>query len=295
MGTSAASDDARAAPKWLQAASRLLALVPAGLGAHAAARKVIASSQTLRRLVLQQRLCDGAVFELDLSDPTQAQAYLIRRYEPGVVAALIRLIPRGGVFFDVGANIGLISFCVGIRRPDLTIIAFEPDPANVTRWHRNLELNNGVNAALEETAVGAERREAQLIRGDESGWSFIAPSGSEPGVTVPMVTLDAYVRAHGFTTVDGLKVDVEGYEPYVLKGATSLLEKQAIRCIVCELEDSLLERSGFTRNDVLSFLAGYGYVARPVPPVGAQRLRRRAPETSRDILFVPKSSGNERV
>jgi FkbM family methyltransferase len=238
--------------------------------------------------LVQQRLRGGATFELDLSDGGEAQAYLVRRYEPDVVAALTRLLPLRGVFFDVGANIGLISFCVGARRPDITIVAFEPDPANAGRWRRNLKLNGGVTAALEEVAVGAHEGTAELIRGDESGWSFIARNSSEAGLRVPVVTLDTYAEAHGIAVVDALKVDAEGYEPLVFEGAASLLDKQAIRCIICELEDSLLERNGFTRRDVLSLLAGYGYVAEAVPAVGAQRLRRRSTETSRDILFVPK-------
>jgi FkbM family methyltransferase len=215
-------------------------------------------------------------------------AYLIRRYEPETVALLSRVVPRGGVLFDVGANIGLITFSVGVRRPDISVFAFEPDPANAERWKSNFGFNAGVHAVLEEVALGDENGSVELVRGDESGWSFIAKPGVGSGVNVPLVTLDSYTAERGISSIGALKVDVEGHEPLVLHGAASLLRRQAINFIVCELEDSLLGRNGFTRHDVLSLLAGYGYTARPIPPVAGQRLRRRSLDTSRDVLFVPE-------
>lgn len=278
----------RSAEERLFRVSKVLRFVPPGLGAHAAARRILSTTQPPPRALRRQRFWGGAVFELDLSDRTQAQAYLIRRYEPETVALLSRLVPPGGVFFDVGANIGLITFSVGVRRPDISIVAFEPDPANAARWKCNLRLNVEVRAVLEEVALGKEIGEVELVRGGESGWSFIAEPRSEPGVNVPVVTLDAYAQARRISLIGALKVDVEGYEPLVFEGAASLLKKQAIRFIVCELEETLLERSGFTRRDVISLLSRYGYAARPVPPVAGQRLHRRSLEASRDVLFVPE-------
>jgi GT2 family glycosyltransferase len=129
-------------------ASQVLRFVPSGLGAHALARMTLASAarSPIRR---RQTLHGGARFELDLSDRAQAQTYVIRRYEPDVSRFIAKKARRGGVFFDVGANIGLISFSVAVRRPDLSIHAFEADPANAERWRRNLELNLGVTAQLE--------------------------------------------------------------------------------------------------------------------------------------------------
>jgi FkbM family methyltransferase len=228
------------------------------------------------------------VLELDISDPAQAQAYLIRRYQPDVVALLARAVPRGGVFFDVGANIGLISFSLGVRRPDISIFAFEPDPSNARRWRRNLELNRGLRAELEEVAVGAEEGEAELLQARESGWSFVAPPGSAESFKVSVATLDSYAHARLIAKIDALKIDVEGYEHFVFQGAASLLKSKAIRLIVCELEESLLARNGYTRTDVISLLSQYGYRARSVPPIAAQRLRRRSIDTSTDLVFVPE-------
>jgi FkbM family methyltransferase len=270
------------------AASQLLRFVPSGLGAHAAARQVLARNKPASPTLRRQKLAGGARVELDLADRGEAQAYLLRRYEPDVVALLTRLARRGGTFFDVGANIGLITFSVGARRPDLSIHAFEPDPTNASRWRRNLAINPRVTARLEEVAVGEAMHNAVLNRGNESGWSFIADSGPEFGVEVQVISLDAYAAAWNIDQIDILKVDVEGYEARVLEGAASLLTTRKIAFIVCELDEMLLRRSGATRNAVVALLARYGYVPGPVPGVGAQWLRRRAWETSHDVLFASR-------
>ncbi len=270
----------------LWVASQILRFAPSGLGAHALARTVLESvdAPPSRR---RQRLHGGANVELDLSDRAQAQVYVIRRCEPEVVALISRIAPYGGVFFDVGANIGLITFSVGVRRPDLSIYAFEPDPQNVEPWRRNLELNPRVTAVLEETAVGAGTHAAPLVRGKESGWSFVARRGQPGDVEVPVISLDAYTDAHNITRIDVLKIDVEGYESHVLRGASALLERRAIGIIICELDESLLRRQEATKTSIASFLATFGYVPRPVPGVGAQRIRRRSWETSHDVVFMP--------
>jgi FkbM family methyltransferase len=265
-------------------ASLLLRFVPSGLGAHALARNTIRRAAGPPALRLQ-RLHGGARFELDLSDRAQAQAYLLGRYESDIVALIARNAPRNGVFFDVGANIGLITFSVGVRRPDLSIHAFEPDPANAERWRRNLELNPQVNAELEEAAVGATQGKVGLMQGNESGWSFIVEEGGN--IEVRMIDLDAYTRAHAITQIDVLKVDVEGHEARVLDGARSLLRRQAVGLIVCELDDVLLRRCRATRGSVCSFLAECGYAPRSVRGVGLHRLRRRSWRNSHNVSFAP--------
>jgi FkbM family methyltransferase len=233
-----------------------------------------------------QKLHGGARIELDLSDRAQAEAYLSRRYEPSTVALIARIAPQHGVFFDIGANIGLITFSVGVLRPDLSIYAFEPDSRNAEQWRRNLRMNARVAAKLEETAVGTAAGELPLVRGSESGWSFIAPPGRADGLQVPVINLDGYCSAHDIPWIDVLKADVEGYEAHVLQGAASLLDRKAIGSIVCEIDDDLLRRNGSTRSTIVSLLAEYGYSPRPVPGVGFQRIRRRSWETSHDVLFV---------
>ena len=234
-------------------------------------------------------MATGALLELDLADPEQLTAYLTRRYQHDLVALIIKLLPRRGLFVDVGANIGLVSFSVGASRPEASVLAFEADAKNAARWLRNAVLNDARRSRLETFALGAAVGSAEIVRGSESGHSRIATKG-EHGIRVPVDTLDAYTDRLGLKSIDVLKVDVEGYEPFVFQGASRLLSEGRIEAIVCEVNEPLLRLRGFTRLDLTSLLAEYGFVPRVVPPTGARKLRRQAGvEDAGDVVFTQRA------
>jgi FkbM family methyltransferase len=236
--------------------------------------------------VRQQRMAAGAVLELDLSDPQQFVAYLTRRYQHDLVALIIKLLPRSGVFVDVGANIGLISFSIAARRPDVSVLAFEPEPANAARWLRNADLNNARATRLERVALGSEFGIAEMVRRSESGQSHIAVGG-EHGAPVAVDTLDSCADRLGLKKIDVLKVDVEGYEPLVLRGAATLFEEKRIAAIVCEMNDALLRRTCFTRSKLIASLERHGFTPQPIPATGARRFRSQPTiENAGDVLFI---------
>ena len=234
----------------------------------------------------------GARLELDLTEPQEFTAYLTRRYQPDLVALIVKLLPRSGVFVDVGANIGLVSLSVAARRPDASVFAFEPDPANATRFLRNADLNNAhAQCRLEMVALGSEAGVAEIARGSESGHSHIA-IGEEHGSSISVDTLDAYAARLGLETIDVLKVDVEGYEPFVFQGAAGLLGDGRVGAIVCELNDPLLGRTGFTRAKVVALLEDHGYRPELIPPTGARQLRQQPTLSyAGDVLFVKRGEG----
>jgi len=240
---------------------------------------------------LRQTLEQGATFDLDLSDRIQAQAFIVQRYEPEVVRLIRSRLSPGGIFLDVGANVGLVTFSVGAGRPDVTICAFEPNPVNANGWLRNRELNPGVNATLEQVAVGEHEGSLELVapQPGESGAGYVGDrSVHQPhtGIEVRATTLDRYTHENGIALVDVVKLDIEGYEMFALRGSYQLLRERRIGCIVCELNDIHLQRSGMTRHDLIAYLREHRYEAFPLPQVGARRLRNR--ETlPQELMFLP--------
>ena len=270
----------------LRALSLGLGILPPGCGQSAVAR-LVTRRRWGRQFVTRQRLRTGAAVELDLGDPPQSVAFVTRRYEPDMITAISRLLPDRGILFDVGANIGLITFSVAAIRPEVSIHAFEPDPSNAERWRRNHKLNPDARAALEPTALGASAGAVSMVRGHEAGWTHVGPAVGSATPMAEMTTLDSYVDERGISTVDVLKLDVEGYELFALRGGQELLDRHRIGAIVCELNDPLLARYGVKRADVISFLAGYGYSPNLIPHTGARRFRRAETlETSGDLVFM---------
>jgi FkbM family methyltransferase len=277
-------------PRTLRTLAFAMGLLPPGMGQYAVARTLIGRWSVVPPALVTQRMVDGALFELDLSDRIQAEAFLVRRYAADVIDVLANRLAPGQVFFDIGANVGLVTFSVGVRVPGISIHAFEPHPANVARWRRNRSLNRGVRAIVQPVALGERKGSTRLHVSDESGSHYVSHSPEHDGITVPMMTLDAYSEAHGIETVHALKLDVEGHEPLVLYGGQRLLRERRIRCIVCEVNDSHLQRNGSSREAIIETLRGYGFTARPVPPFGVRgRLlsqRRRKRPDYEDYVFV---------
>ena len=130
------------------------------------------------------------------------------------------------VVVDVGANIGQFSAAILLFAPEAAILAVEPDPDVHARLATHLATAQGVRTAC--VAAGAEERpsasatsrpagDVDLAHGRASGYDLVGT------VEVDVVTLDELTRH--LPAVDLLKVDVEGYELEVLRGAQSLLRR----------------------------------------------------------------------
>jgi FkbM family methyltransferase len=238
-------------------------------------------------------MVSGATMELDVSDRVQGESFLLGRYELDTVEFIASRLPPEGIFFDVGAHVGLISFDVAARVPGASVHAFEPDPGNAARWRRNRTLNPSARATLEAAAVADIVGHAHLtgpIVG-ESAWRHVVDQATDGTRTVPMTTLDSYAEVHGVEVIDVLKLDVEGYEPRVLDGARELLRARSVRCLVLEINEVHLRRNGHDPGDLAQRLTRSGMRQVAMPKTGVGALRRPNPELH-EIAFEPARDGH---
>jgi FkbM family methyltransferase len=243
----------------LRAYSALAAALPWGVGQYPIARRYMDGDRWPGGTLAEQRMSNGSRMSIDLGDTTQLSAYLLRDFAPELTRYIEPLLPRGGTFFDVGANIGLVTFAIAARRPDVTISAFEPSAPNIAAWKRNRALNPRGDVRLVEAAVSDHENGARLTVPDDSGSGTL---GAE-GVEVATVTLAAHCARAGIARIDVMKIDVEGHEHAVLAGADSLLRDKAIGTIVCEVK-----HSDAGDADPAAILGRYGYRRVAIPPVG---------------------------
>jgi FkbM family methyltransferase len=154
---------------------------------------------------------DGLTWEIPEDYPGAWTALL--DHEPSVREFLLPRFREGGVFVDVGANVGAYSLRAASR--GMEVHSFEPVPQNVQVLRRNSEINN-LTLDIEEVALGSSE-----------GTTRLAPSGASSritkagGIEVPLRTLDSF----NLPRLDLLKVDVEGYELEVLRGAGDTLAR----------------------------------------------------------------------
>lgn len=209
------------------------------------------------------RLRDGSVFDLNLADWPQARAFLLGDYDVDTVSFVAAGLPANGVFLDVGAHIGLISFQVLRRVPSARIHAFEPHPDRNAQYRRNIDLN-GAGDRVKVNPVGL----SDSAKG--AAFDLRRHAIDERGTQIQTTTLDEYIAAEGLDRVDVLKLDIEGHELSALRGGERALGDGRIRRVTLEAMDVHGDTTG-----AAALLESFGYRRVPLPSSRATALRER--------------------
>ena len=126
---------------------------------------------------------------------------------------------NGGVFLDIGANIGYYSL-MAAHHGAARVLAFEPNPAVFSRLQFNVDANGfGERITALPVALGDQQATTTMVVSDRDlGGSHIGPRAGAAGasIVVQMRPLSEVLAAEGITRVDAMKIDVEGMEDAVL-------------------------------------------------------------------------------
>lgn len=261
----------------MRALSGVLGSLPVGSSQHRVVRPIFDRRlSSLEPTLKRARLLSGGRFDFDLSDYTQAQAFLTRRYDPALIRFVASRLGRGDRYVDIGAHLGFVALAVALARPGASVLALEPHPANFARLRDHLEINRCPNVEIEQLAAGSAAGSALLSSGGEgSDYHRVLGAGeAAAGIEVPVAALDDLAAERGIERIAVLKLDVEGHEPAVLEGARRLLAEERIGAIVCELNPELLAERGSSPQALGSTLADHGFRREEIPPVGLHRIHR---------------------
>lgn len=202
--------------------------------------------------ILQRGFC-GYSLHLDVSrSNAQRLLYLEgERFvsELGLIESLV--VPSDAVV-DVGANIGYYTllFAKAIGEGG-SITAFEPEPDNLVELRLNVERNALKNVVIHPFAVGAGEGMVAFKRGINGGVSETVTTEVGTEVQVRMVALDEVLTA----PVHVIKIDVEGYEGEVLRGARKTIERWKPNLFV-EIHPRMMT-GNHTVDGVFDFLWAY--------------------------------------
>lgn len=191
-------------------------------------------------------------------------------YEIANVQLISMLVQPKSWFFDVGSNIGLTSLPILHAHQDVSVLSFEPSPNSVP-W-------------LEKTiSKSSYKSRWHLIKkavGSASGWTEFCVSPPQSGLfdsivdtcraegvvksRVEMTTLDEEWDRLDRPAVSVLKVDVEGWESQVLKGAKNMISVSKPR-ILLEWNQKNLKAVGIMQNMLYDIAKEYGYHLLTIP------------------------------
>jgi FkbM family methyltransferase len=179
-------------------------------------------------------------------DAIDYQLYTRGIYEAGPLYIIHHCLNEGDVFVDVGANIGLMSLLAGTQVGETgAVYAFEPVADTFTLLQNNIALNRMNNIYALNSGLGSAQEVKTIYssRHDNRGMaSFIQKnSGVADQTEVQILTLDVFLAEQGVDAVRMMKIDVEGWELEVLKGAQGLLKSPGAPMLCVEYNTQLPE------------------------------------------------------
>jgi FkbM family methyltransferase len=186
-------------------------------------------------------------------------ARALRAYEPAKMRAVRRLLKPGGVFLDVGANKGdftiLAASIVGAAG---RVVSFEPAPDNFVWLEASISLNGCGNVELHRLALSDEDGITRLYLGRRSGTHSLLPLAENDmgALEVQAKTLDGFLSDAAIDRVDLIKLDVEGFEMHVLRGARATLERTGDVALLIDIHPRL----GVDPKEVAGYLGSLGFL-----------------------------------
>ncbi len=132
-------------------------------------------------------------------------------------------LPGDAVVIDAGGNIGVTALLLCTLLPAGHVHVFEALPSNALHLRRNIAVNGIANCTVNAVALG-DKSGSITMHG--TGSSSHVATGDAAG-SIPMVTLDEYAVRTALDRLDFIKIDVEGFEPAVLDGGRTIIERFA--------------------------------------------------------------------
>jgi FkbM family methyltransferase len=203
------------------------------------------------------------------------------------------LIPDGGIVLDIGANIGIMTTHLARKLKRTVIYAYEPIPQNLETLKRICRHFRLKNVKIKEKALGDHTGSVEMVMPviqsvKMQGLSHVIHenvAADDTGITYSVV-LDTLDNEKDFfeprSKVTAIKMDVENFEYYVLKGASNLLKHHS-PIVYCELWDNE------NRQASMQLMQDLGYTIHVVISGKLESFDKRVHHTQ-NFIFLPAGS-----
>jgi len=201
----------------------------------------------------------GIKYKLDISNVIDHFVYWAGE-DPGYVS-ILEEIKKAKVILDIGANIGSTALYFASINPVAQIFAFEPDQQNYKRAMENVELNNFQNINLINIGLGEknETRKLYEVNAKNPGMNRLTVTGEDLSFKeVNINKLDDFCLERKISELDFIKIDVEGFEYFVLTGGSGAI-KNSKPLLFIELDDGYLKDNNKSAKDLINLLISFGY------------------------------------
>lgn len=245
----------------------------------------------------------GVTYDLDLAQGIDFAIYLGNIFERGTRQALSDLVAPSATVLDIGANVGAhtlhLAQCVG---PQGHVLAFEPTEFAFGKLTRNLELNPSLRSRVTPYhCFLAAKDEATIPAAIYSSWPLEGQSSptedfhakhlgqAMPTKTAQARSIDSILAELGNPRIQLVKLDVDGFETEILRGAQMLLQESR-PIFVMELAPYVLDERDTSLAELLDIFAQHGYrfyheqTKQPLPSAAADYAKLIADGESINVI-----------
>jgi FkbM family methyltransferase len=199
---------------------------------------------------------DGIKYDVDLSKLIDVELFL-GGWEKSTIAFINKNLKHEDIVIEVGANIGAHSLLIGkLVGEKGRLIAIEPTEYALRKLNRNISLNEDISniTVIDKIISDAQYKGKDIFNSDWSTKNSQSPCSIEFNSS----TVDKVAEECLLQKVDMLKIDVDGYDFKVLKGAKKTIERFK-PIIFVELCEYTLNEKGDSISDIFSYLNSFGY------------------------------------
>jgi FkbM family methyltransferase len=186
------------------------------------------------------------------------------KFEKDETDYMCKVLKKGDVFIDIGSNIGLFSLIASkIVGDEGKVLCFEPSPLTFSRLKENVTINNFNNLDIRNLGLSDAIGELTFYVSNNGydAWNSFSPSKDnklELSINVPVSTLDFELNEIDKSKIKLVKIDVEGWEKFVLQGAKDFLTNFN-PIVMVEFTEQNTFNSGYPVYDIYDIMENFGY------------------------------------
>ncbi len=219
--------------------------------------------------------------------------FYINNFEKYTMEFFSNIITNNDIILDIGANIGIYSLLSASQiKNNISIYSFEPSDEIYNELIKNIELNGFQNIKCFNTAIGDYEGRIKLKMCKDHAYNTIEEISMRPIIEVvekSITTISNFCNQNNIDHIDILKIDVEGAEYRVIKGAELYLIQRRAPIILCEYNRIVHNNNMEILTNLENSLIEYGYVIYYLNKKRLKRFNAGNNKNINDIICLNKS------
>lgn len=243
---------------------------------------------------------DGINYQIDLTEGIDFSIFLFGNFQRYITQNHYFSLSDDAIVFDIGANIGNMAFKFAQLVQKGCVYAFEPTNYAFNKLLTNLALNPELSGRIvplqlfisdhSEIKHKIKAYSSWRIDGKYTNAHPLHGGIVKPAESVPAITIDDFCREREITRIDLIKIDTDGFEYSILRGAQKSLGKY-LPYIIFEIGIYVMEERGIFFEQYYDYLSSFGYTlinAKNGKDVTNENYRRQIPlRSTTDIIAIP--------